>query len=228
MLELAIFSVRLYSIFLRRKLHVAPWFSFSDPSWWDFSLSRILFSLLRRLEQQMGLKWFAQFLHKFTNQMSFQECPVSGGHRQGLRLLSEFRIDCTVSQFNPVWLEGRIPCSFWQSQRDHYEASSWQLAVWSRQPQEDSQQWGQVTVVWWHCYFASLPTGLKVPVTFFASGPCRAAPRAKWFKTTATLPSQAQTDGFCFNPSLDRKAGSDKHAHLPHEAVTVQCCGHLS
>lgn len=40
----------------------------------------------------MGLKWFAQFLHKFSNQMSFQESPVPGGHRQGLRLLSEFRI----------------------------------------------------------------------------------------------------------------------------------------
>lgn len=89
-----------------------------------FSLSRIPFSVLRRLEQQMGLKRFAQFLHKFSNQMSFQECPVSGGHRQGLRLLSEFRIDCTVSQFNPVWLEGKSPCSFWQSQRDHCKASS--------------------------------------------------------------------------------------------------------
>lgn len=31
MLERATFSVRLYSIFLRRKLHVVSWLSFSDP-----------------------------------------------------------------------------------------------------------------------------------------------------------------------------------------------------
>lgn len=58
-----------------------------------FSLSRIPFSILRRLEQQMGLKWLAQILHKLSNQMSFQERPVSDGQRQGLRLLSEFRIE---------------------------------------------------------------------------------------------------------------------------------------
>lgn len=40
----------------------------------------------------MGLKWFAQSLHKFSNQMSFQESPVPGGHRHSLRLLREFRI----------------------------------------------------------------------------------------------------------------------------------------
>lgn len=193
-----------------------------------FSLSRILFSVLRRLEQQMGLKWFAQFLHKLGTQMSFQECPVSDGHRQGLRLLSEFGIDCTVSKLYPAWLKGKNVCSFWQSQCDHCKASSWQLAAWSQQPQGNSQQWSQVVVVWWHSYFANLPTSLSIPMTRFASGPCRTVPGAKWFKIAATLPSQTQIDGFCFNPSLDRKTGSDKYAHLLHEAVTLQCCGHLS
>lgn len=111
-----------------------------------------------------------------------------------------------VSQFNPVWLEGKSAYSFWQSQCDHCKASNWQLAMWSQQPQGDSQQWGQVIMVWWHSYFASLPTSLSVPVTFFASGLCRAAPGAKWFKTTATLPSQVQTDGFCFNSLLVQKS----------------------
>lgn len=176
----------------------------------------------------MGLKWFAQFFHKLGNQMSFQECLVSDGHRQGLRLLSEFGIDCTVSQLYPAWPKGKNVCSFWQSQCDHCKASSWQLAAWSQQPQGNSQQWSQLVVVWWHSYFANLPTSLSIPMTLFASGPCRTVPGAKWFKTAATLPSQAQIDGFCFNPSLDRKTGSDKYAHLPHEAVTLQCCGHLS
>lgn len=62
-----------------------------------FSLSRILFSVLRRLEQQMGLKWFAQFLHKLSNQMSLQECPASGGHRQALRPWSELGIECAAA-----------------------------------------------------------------------------------------------------------------------------------
>jgi len=77
-----------------------------------FSLSGILFSVLRRLEQQMGLKLFAQFLHKLSKQMSFQEYPVCDGHRQGPRLLSEFGIDCTVSQLNPAWLRGKMLAAF--------------------------------------------------------------------------------------------------------------------
>lgn len=58
----------------------------------------------------MGLKWFAQFLHKFSNQMSFQECPMPGGHRQGLRLLSEFRI-LLASLIQSGW-RGKVPAAF--------------------------------------------------------------------------------------------------------------------
>lgn len=62
-----------------------------------FSLSRILFCVLGRLQQQMGLKWFAQFLCKLSKQMSSQECPASGGHRQTLRPRSEFGIECAAA-----------------------------------------------------------------------------------------------------------------------------------
>lgn len=48
-------------------------------------------------------------------------------------------------------------------------------------------------VVWWHSCFVNFPTSLSVPVTLFASGLCGTVPGAKWFKTTATLLSQAQT-----------------------------------
>ena len=173
-----------------------------------FSLSGILFSVLRRLEQQMGLKLFAQFLHKLSKQMSFQEYPVCDGHRQGPRLLSEFGIDCTVSQLNPAWLRGKMLAAFGNPSVTiaKHPADSFLHGVSSHRETANSEAKP------WCC--GGIPTLQIFPLAYrfqwlFASGLCRTVPGAKWFKTTATLPGQAQIDGFCFNPSLDRKTGSD-------------------
>lgn len=143
-----------------------------------FSLSRILFSVLRRLEQQMGLKWLAQFLHKHGNQMSFQEYPVSDGQRWGLGHLSEFGIDCSLSHCNPAWLMGEkcfqlSATPVWALPSSQLTACCMESAATGR------QQRSQIMVVWWHSYFTNLPTSLLVSVTLFASGLFRTGPGAE-------------------------------------------------